>query len=305
MTGSRLVLTAAAGDVCRHSPRDSLASRGQAGFIYEAPSEAAFRGSERAAQALEKHPRVAYVERDARVSVAAQATPTGIDPSFARRASLGIGNSVANDVDVDVAVVDTGIDREHPDLDVVDGITCQVSGRWWRRTVACGGNGDDDHYHGTHVAGTIAAREKTLALSASLLERGSGPSTSWTPRGRDDCVVRQGDIEVVNMSLGGSGVSTAYDDAIKTANEAGLALAVAAGNLSADAGSFSPAFTAHALTVSALADFDGRAGGNGSPTCRNDLDDTLADFSNWGSAVDICPPGGLRSSTYPVPAFRS
>jgi subtilisin len=53
------------------------------------------------------------------------------------------------------------------------------------------------------------------------------------------------------------------------------------------------------LTVSALADFDGEAGGR-SPTCRTDQDDTLADFSNWGSAVDIAAPGVCILSTYPI-----
>jgi PKD repeat protein len=55
-----------------------------------------------------------------------------------------------------------------------------------------------------------------------------------------------------------------------------------------------------AITVSALADFDGVAGGLGSPTCRTDQDDTLADFSNWGTAVDIAAPGVCILSTYPI-----
>jgi subtilisin family serine protease len=50
--------------------------------------------------------------------------------------------------------------------------------------------------------------------------------------------------------------------------------------------------------VSALADFDGAAGGFGSSTCRPDTDDTLADFSNYGSAVDIAAPGVCIYSTW-------
>ena len=54
------------------------------------------------------------------------------------------------------------------------------------------------------------------------------------------------------------------------------------------------------LTVSALADFDGKPGGEGSATCREDVDDTLAEFSNWGDAVDIAAPGVCILSTYPL-----
>lgn len=52
------------------------------------------------------------------------------------------------------------------------------------------------------------------------------------------------------------------------------------------------------LAVSALADFDGSAGGSGSPTCRNDEDDTLANFSNYGPSVDIAAPGVCILSTW-------
>jgi subtilisin family serine protease len=53
------------------------------------------------------------------------------------------------------------------------------------------------------------------------------------------------------------------------------------------------------LSVSALADFDGVPGSLGSPTCRADQDDTLADFSNWGPEVDISAPGYVIS-TFPL-----
>jgi hypothetical protein len=102
------------------------------------------------------------------------------------------------------------------------------------------------------------------------------------------------------MSLGGSGFSQAEYDAIHGAVNAGVAFAVSAGNSNADANNYSPASFDNTLTVSALADFDGAPGGNGSPTCRTDQDDTLADFSNWGNAVQITAPGVCILSTFPL-----
>jgi subtilisin len=118
--------------------------------------------------------------------------------------------------------------------------------------------------------------------------------------GIDWVAANAGTIEVANMSLGGSGYNQAEYDAIQGAVNKGVAFAVAAGNSDADANNYSPAAFDNVLTVSALADFDGEPGGLGSPTCRADQDDTLADFSNWGSAVDIAAPGVCILSTYPI-----
>jgi subtilisin len=102
------------------------------------------------------------------------------------------------------------------------------------------------------------------------------------------------------MSLGGSGISQAQYDAIQGAVDAGVAFAVAAGNSDADANNYSPAAFDNVLTVSALADFNGMPGGGAASTCRTDQDDTLADFSNWGTAIDIAAPGVCILSTYPL-----
>jgi subtilisin family serine protease len=52
------------------------------------------------------------------------------------------------------------------------------------------------------------------------------------------------------------------------------------------------------VTVSALADFDGQAGGGAAPTCRVDEDDTFASFSNFGADVDLIAPGVCITSTW-------
>lgn len=132
-----------------------------------------------------------------------------------------------------------------------------------------------------------------------LDQRGSG-YTSWIVAGIDWVAANASTIEVANMSLGGSGFSQAEYDAIQGAVDAGVAFAVAAGNSDDDASGYSPAGFDNVLTVSALADFDGVEGGLGSPTCRDDQDDTLAGFSNWGSAVQIAAPGVCILSTFPL-----
>lgn len=263
---------------------------------------------ERAAEALANRPDVAYVEPDRERSIFAQSVPTGIDRIFATsNSNLGIDGVDDDRVDVDVAIIDTGIDFDHPDLNVVGGVNCARGGPFGG---SCADGGDDDHYHGTHVGGTVGAIDNGAGVVGVapgarlwavkvLNSRGSG-YTSWIVAGIDWVAANAGTIEVANMSLGGSGFSQAEYDAIQGAVNAGVAFAVAAGNSNDDANGYSPAAFDNVLTVSALADFDGKAGGSGAATCRSDQDDTLADFSNWGSAVQIAAPGVCILSTFPI-----
>lgn len=283
---------------------------GRVGFVYEhSISGFSVTVSSRAAAAMARDPRVSYVELDRPVSTDEVVSPTGI-----KRASASTNTAIDIDgvddkrVDVDVAVIDTGIDRQQPDLNVVGGTNCASGGPFG---YGCSGDGDDDHYHGTHVAGTIGALDNggngivgvapgaRLWAVKVLNSNGSG-YTSWIVAGIDWVAARANDIEVANMSLGGSGFSQAEFDAIQRAVDKGVAFAVAAGNSAANAANYSPAAFSNVLTVSALADFDGAPGGSGSPTCRSDVDDTNADFSNYGSVVDIAAPGVCILSTYPL-----
>ncbi len=256
------------------------------------------------AAALARNPLVAYVERDLMVTVDVQDTPTGMSRSFAA-GNRSIDNDGVDDVrvDVDVAVLDGGIDLQHPDLVVAGGVDCTNG-------VTCVAGGDDDAQHGTHVAGIIGALDNDVGVvgvapgarlwAVKVLDFNGNGFISGILRGLDWVTANAATIEVVNMSLGAAGYSQALYDAIQTAVNGGVAFAVSAGNFDVDAGSYSPASFNNVMTVSALADFDGRPGGLGSPTCRFDQDDTLADFSNWGSVIDIAAPGSCIRSTVPI-----
>ena len=281
---------------------------GQIGFIYEhALKGFSIRVPAQAVAGLKRNPKVKYVATDDLRYAFEQTVPTGIQRIFAdANPDIGIDGNDNFRVDVGVAVIDTGVDFQHPDLNVVGGVTC--TGNPVR--AKCVSGGDDDHYHGTHVAGTIGAIDNDFGVvgvapgarlwAVKVLDQNGSGYTSWIIAGIDWVAANADKIEVANMSLGGSGFNQAEYDAIQGAVNKGVAFAVAAGNSDADALNFSPSAFNNVLTVSALADFNGLPGGYAAPTCRTDIDDTLADFSNWGPAVDIAAPGVCILSTYPI-----
>ncbi|MEX1037738.1 MAG: S8 family serine peptidase [Acidimicrobiia bacterium] len=303
-----VVLNPGSADVAAVAADLARAHGGQVGFVYEHALEG-FSATllPGAAAAMAKNPLVSYVEADQEMAIAAQDIPTGIERIFAdENPEIGIDGTDDLRVDVDVAVIDTGIDFDHPDLNVVARTDC--SGGSPFKMSCSDGSGDDGNGHGTHVAGTIGAIDDgngvvgvapgaRLHAVKVLGDNGSG-QISWIIAGIDWVTARAGTIEVANMSLGCECSSSALDSAIAKSVDAGVAYAVAAGNSDKDASTFSPANHPDVLTVSALADFDGEPGGLGSPTCRSDQDDTLADFSNFGSLVEITAPGVCILSTW-------
>ena len=95
-------------------------------------------------KALEADPSVFAVVPDEVIQVAGQTTPTGVSRIFTKSNTIAKINGVDERVDADVAIVDTGIQPNHPDLNVVGGYNCSTSNRAaWR----------DVQSHGTHVAG--------------------------------------------------------------------------------------------------------------------------------------------------------
>jgi subtilisin len=272
--------------------------------------------SPQAAAALTKNPFVKSVEPDRVVQAIAQSVPTGIDRIDAE--------SVAGNysVDVDIAIIDSGIDLDHPDLNVVSGVDCR---RLNKKTGGCKVGGDDDNGHGTHCAGTTAALDNGIGVvgvapgarlhAIKVLDRQGSGYLSWIIQGLDHAAANADVIDVVNMSLGGSGFDDTDGQDCSLSNDAehlaicalvnaGVTVVVAAGNESDDSAFHTPAAFDEVITVSALADFDGLPGGLGVDSfafssCTEDVDDSLACFSNYGHDVDIMAPGVGIYSTVP------
>jgi subtilisin family serine protease len=271
--------------------------------------------SDEKVKALENDSRVDFVSVDVAVYASAKpgqvvAESTQIIPTGVRRtgalANLNKGTGVG------VAIIDTGIDLYHPDLSAnISKInkTC-VSGT---RTA------NDDNGHGTHVAGTIAAADNTFGVvgvapkaklfAVKVLNKNGSGTWSSVICGIDWVTANAAvnGIKVVNMSLGGGGLSDnncgntnndALHKAICKSVAKGIIYVVAAGNDNRNAASSVPAaYDDAVITVSALADSDGLAGGAGAVTSYG-VDDTFATFSNFGPAVDIGAPGVSILSTW-------
>ncbi len=249
-------------------------------------------------------PRVQFVSEDRVVEIFAQTTPTGINRVNAP-ANTNKGTGIG------VAVIDTGIDLTHPDLqaNIIANKSC-IRGKK---------TGNDDNGHGSHVAGTIAALNNStgvvgVAPGAKLVAvkvLNSAGSGTWSSVicGIDWVTANatKYNIKVANMSLGGGGSSDnncgntnndALHKAICKSTTAGITYIVAAGNSNADASTFVPAaYDDSVITVSALADSDGQSGGLGSATSHG-ADDTFASFSNYGSVIDLGAPGVSIYSTW-------
>lgn len=268
-----------------------------------------------AVERLRRDPRVASVTPDRHLKVSAVAVPAGIARVNATESpTASIDGRRPPVYDVNVAVIDTGIDT-HPDLNVVGGINCST-GRSYR----------DVYGHGTHAAGIIGAFDDgrgvvgvapgvRLWAVRVLDDKGEGELSEmicgidWVTSTRTDADP-DNDIDVANISVGGPGVDddacgAAVDDTLHAAIcrsvEVGVTYVAAAGNAGIDAARFAPASYDEVISVSALTDTDGTPGGSGPrPACRPDeRDDHFASFSNFGADVDLIAPGVCVVSTLP------
>jgi serine protease len=274
------------------------------------------------AESLRKDPSVLYVEPNAMM----QPLLTPNDTSYSQQwhyfeSTGGINAPLAWDratgSGVVVAVIDTGI-VPHSDLnanvlpgyDFVSDAAAARDGNGrdnnprdegdWYAAGECGQpTGSNSSWHGTHVAGTVAAVTNnasgvagvafgarilpvralakcggTLADIADAIVWSAGGSVAGVPANANRA-------KVINMSLGGSGAcGTTYQAAINTARSLGAAVVVAAGNSNINASNARPANCSGVITVAATT----RSGGK-------------ASFSNFGTVVDLAAPGDSILST--------
>jgi thermitase len=240
-----------------------------------------------AREILERDPDVKYVDYNyLRVAAFAPDDPLFTDESQWNLVKIGapaawdtvLGNRAR------VAVVDTGIAADHPDL------SGKVAAQ--KDTINSDKVAEDDNGHGTHVAGTVAAATNNgrgvaaVCPSCKLLIAKSGDENGlfW------DSDVVQGiywsvdnRAKVINLSLGFPGNSKIVEHAVNYAWQHGIVVVAAAGNDSTDKPSY-PAAYDKVISVAATDDSD-----------------VKADFSNYGK-IDVAAPGVGILSTVPISA---
>lgn len=285
------------------------------GFSLEVAAEAV--------PAIQGEPSVASVEQDRYGVFTVQTVPTGI-----RRIGANVSSTKAGDglmpvllsrtsttltprnvgtstlirgTDVVVAVIDSGIDFNHPDLYVPlnKGFSAAFP------------DGMDANGHGTHVAGIIGARDNDIGVVGvvpgaklwALKVGNAAPILSDTIAAVNFATANANVVKVANLSLSFSPVSAALNSAVNSCVAAGVVVVVAAGNSKAVAGADSPASATGSIVVAALADSDGQSGGKG-PATSAGPDDTFATFSNYGARVDLIAPGVDILSTAPGNTYQ-
>ncbi|KAG0197265.1 hypothetical protein BGX33_000805 [Mortierella sp. NVP41] len=226
-------------------------------------------------KAIQANPEVAYIEQDAIITIQGNQTnppswglirvgqeKLDLTKPYAYPDTAGEG--------VTAYVVDTGVFVEHADL----------AGRaTWGANFIEGSKDTDENGHGTHVAGTIGGTtygvaKKVKIVGVKVLDAQGSGATSGVVAGMDYVVENATPGKsVVNMSLGG-GKSKAIDDAAGRLFAKNIPLIAAAGNDGNDACDGSPSGASNVLTVGAT-----------------DKADAPADFTSYGSCVEIFGPG--------------
>ncbi|MFD9406332.1 S8 family serine peptidase [Streptomyces sp. NPDC059989] len=239
--------------------------------------------SERQARRLAADPAVAEVVQNRKLTLdATQPDPPswGLNRIDQRRLPLDTAYAYPDSAGQGVTayIVDTGVHITHEDF----------GGRasYGYDAIDDDMTSEDDHGHGTHVAGTVAGTTHGVAKQAKIVAvrvldyTGTG-TTEQVVAGIDWVTRNAVKPAVVNMSLGGD-PDDVLDAAVRNSIASGLTYAVAAGNQDIDASGHSPARVQQALTVGAVGDYDHRA-----------------EYSNHGPLIDLFAPGDdIESAAY-------
>jgi thermitase len=227
------------------------------------------------AKAYSSNAKVAYAEPD----FVAQVMGSPDDPEFANQWGMvkvqapQAWEVTTGSPSIDIAILDTGVDLDHPDLasKIISNVNFSGS-----TTV------DDVYGHGTHVAGIAAAMTNNgigvvgLGYHASLMNvKVLGDTGSGTYSAIASGIIWAADngAEVINMSLGGYAASSTLEDAINYAWSKGVVVVAAAGNSGSTTLSY-PAYYTNCIAVAAT-----------------DARDAVASFSTYGKWVDVAAPG--------------
>ena len=291
------------GAVARANVRAEAARAAGAGLkhVYSNSIRGFSASASAAAQLQARNPNIAYCEQDQEMALIqggpfdfrelGKPTPQQPGQTIPWGVTRVRGGANTGTITGKAWVIDSGIDLDHPDL-VVDVASS--------RNFSSGPSAEDGHGHGTHVAGTIAARADnnigvvgvspgaTVVAVRVLNNAGSG-SNSGVIAGVDYVAGAAGGKGVANMSLGG-GASQALDDAVIEAAKTGVKFTLAAGNESEDVSNHSPA-RADGLNVFTVSSF-------AKGSSATDTDDPWSSFSNYGEGIDFAEPGSSIPSTY-------
>lgn len=196
-----------------------------------------------------------------------------------------------NGIGVNVAVIDTGIDKTHPDLvDNIQGGENFVAKSFFKDPDP--NKWSDDNGHGSHVAGTIAAVDNIIGVvgvapdanlwGVKVLDRRGSGYTSNVIAGITWAI--DNNMQVINMSLGSSSDTQALHDAVDAANAAGIVVVAAAGNSGDGDGTTNKViYPAKYDSVIAVA--------------ATDENDNTPSWSSEGEEVELAAPGvGIYST---------
>ena len=236
---------------------------------------------EQAAEQLAKRPDVRYVEAEGRYEAIGETLPWGIDRVDADRAHAdGYTGSGG-----DVAILDTGIDSDHPDLQANLG-----TGKAYVDSTTGSEPWDDDNGHGTHCAGIadavgdsegVVGVSTAATLHAVKVLGGDGYGYYSDIAAGLEWTANQG-YDVASLSLGGTSGSSTIRDACRYAVDNGVLVVAAAGN---DGTADSVRYPAAYSTVIAVS--------------ATDSADDLAYFSSYGPEVELAAPGYSIYATVP------